>query len=96
MDKKLLDALNNLSLSLEEISNALKSKDTNKSPVANALSSGNFTNQILLIQEGISQIKTDTSSILNNQDTLLKIQKEKDKTISKIDLQNQNILKNQK
>ncbi len=96
MDKKLLDALNNLSLSLEEISNALKSKDTNKSSVANALSSGNFTNQILLIQEGISQIKTDTTNILNNQDTLLKIQKESDKKISKIDSQNQNILKNQK
>ncbi len=78
MDKQLLDALSNLSVSLEMIAQSLnKSREDAKSATANALHSGNFSLQIQEISKGIESIKSDTEKILDNQQTIIKLQKEK-------------------
>ena len=46
MDKLLLDALNNLSLSLENLTLALQQKSDAKSDVAGALSSGDISKKL--------------------------------------------------
>lgn len=80
MDKRLLDALNNLSLSLEMIADALESKDNSKkdpSNVTKALKGGDFTQQIKSIDEGIKSLKSDTKEIIKNQNTILNMNKQK-------------------
>jgi hypothetical protein len=79
MDKRLLDALNNLSEALQEIAETLKTKGgEKKSPTTTALQSGNFGNDLKSISDGIKSIKKDTQAILNKQNTISSISKEKD------------------
>ena len=77
MDKKILNALNDITIGLEELANALKSKKTASSNTAQVLQSGNFGKQIESIKVGLSAIKKDTEKILKNQETLLNISREK-------------------
>jgi hypothetical protein len=76
MDQQLLNALDNLSVALEQLATSLNSKNGEaQSPVATALQSGDFSNQMIEINKGIQSIKKDTQKILDNQETLLKMQK---------------------
>lgn len=80
MDKKLLNALNNLSFALEEISEILKeSKDSKekKSATTEAMASGDLSVQLKELSEGIRLVKEDTQEILKNQKTILQISKER-------------------
>lgn len=77
MDQRLLDALNNLSLSLEEISEALKDRKGVKSDTTTALQSGNFSKTIQEINVGIKSIKKDTQEILRQQKTIVELSKKK-------------------
>ena len=78
MDKQLLDALNNLSDSLEMISQALAKKDSSNTTTTNALQSGDFSKQLTEITVSLKSIKSDTTKILAKQDTILQMQKKKD------------------
>ena len=81
MDKQLLSALNNLSVALDKIGQALASKKETASPVSNALKGGNFIEQINQIHQGVKDLKKDTQKILSNQQTILAMSKQKgDKT----------------
>lgn len=81
MDKKLLDALNNLSLALGEISDALKKDDkSKKSATTEALQGGNFINEIKQINVGIKSLQKDTKEILKNQKTIIELSKGKGDT----------------
>ncbi len=73
MDKQLLDSLNNLSLSLTEISNSLNRVVDSKS-VGSVLSDPNFSNQILEISNSISSISDYSLSIVKTQENLIKNQ----------------------
>lgn len=75
MDNKLLESLNNLSLALVEISEALKSKDEPISGTAKALKGGDFIQEIKEINVGVKQLRKDTKQILNNQQTIMKMGK---------------------
>ena len=75
MDQRLLDALNNLSFALEEISEALKDKKGKKSDTTAALQSGDFSKTIQEINVGIKSIKKDTQEILKQQKTILELSK---------------------
>ena len=76
MDKQLLAALDNLSIALEMLVESLNKKDA-KSPTATALQSGNFEDQLKGINKGIQELKADNKKILDNQQTIIKLQKEK-------------------
>jgi len=78
MDKQLLDALNNLSESLEMISKALEKKEGSNTTTTNALQSGNFSQQLTEISVSLKSIKSDTKKILEKQNTILEMQKKKD------------------
>ena len=86
MDQRLLDAPNNLSLALEELNDSLdKSKSSEaKSDVGTTLQSGDFGNTLKEISVGIKSIKDDTKKILDNQQTLIKMQKEKSSSDTKV------------
>ena len=72
MDKKLLDALNNLSSALEQIADALKDKKGgDKSATTTALQSGDFSKDMVSIAAGIKSIKSDTQEILRKQNTII-------------------------
>ena len=75
MDKKLLDALNNLSVALDNIGQAMASKKEPTSPTAQALKSGNFIEQINQINQGVKELKQDSKKILANQQTILSMTK---------------------
>jgi hypothetical protein len=79
MDKKLLDALNNLSVALESIVEALKSKEgkESKSATTEAMTSGNLDKNVLEINNGVKKLLEDNKKILSNQETILKISKSK-------------------
>jgi phage-related protein len=79
MDKKLLNALNNLSYALEEISDALaKSSDkTNKSATTAALQSNDLGQKVTMIDKGVKQLIEDNKKILKNQETIISLAKEK-------------------
>lgn len=77
MDKKLLDSLNNLSLALESISDALKDKGEAQSATAKAMKGGNFITEIQEINIGVKQLQKDTKEILANQQTIMKMGKGK-------------------
>jgi hypothetical protein len=84
MDVRLLDALNNLSFSLELMSEALKEGNSAKSDVAKALSGGDFFKVISEIKVGIDELKENVSEISVKQDTILELSKENSK---KLDVQ---------
>ena len=78
MDKKLLDALSNLSDALVEIGEALKdNKKAKKSATTAALQGGDFSKELKQINLGIQSIKKDTQDILKQQKTILEISKKK-------------------
>jgi hypothetical protein len=77
MDTKILNALNDITIGLEELANALKSKKESSSNTAQILQSANLGKQIESIKIGLSSIKKDTEKIIKNQETLLNISKEK-------------------
>jgi hypothetical protein len=87
MDKQLLKALDNLGNSLEALVTALESKKEAKSDTAQSLQSGNFGKQLENINAGIKSIKVDTQKIINNQKTIIDLQrkKESDKKTGEID-----------
>lgn len=76
MDQKLLNALDNLSIALEMLVEALQEKDV-KSPTATAMQSGDFGKQLETISKELQEIKSDQKKILDNTETILKMQKEK-------------------
>lgn len=77
MDKQLLDALNNLSSSLDMIADALSKKGKSNTTTTNALKSGNFSSQLIEINISLKSIKKDTTEILSKQNTILEMQKKK-------------------
>ena len=79
MDKKLLDALNNLSDALQEIGEALKdNKKAKKSATTAALQGGDFSKELKQINLGIQSVKKDTQEILKQQKTILSMSKDKE------------------
>jgi len=74
MDQKLLDALNNISLAMEQLVDALNSKEESKSSVADALKSEDFITKIKSIDEGVKNLQKDTKEILKNQKTIIDLQ----------------------
>ena len=62
MDKQLLDALGNLSDALEIMAGVLQNKKGDKSntTTTNALVSGDFSKQLIAINDGITSLKEDT------------------------------------
>lgn len=81
MDKKLLDALNNLSFALGEIAEALVSGES-KSPTSTSLQSVGLENQIRSISDGVKQLQSDNKKILKNQDTIISLARSKSNTQS--------------
>ena len=79
MDKKLLEALDNLSNSLEMIAETLKSKGNNNSATSNALKGGDFSKQLVDISKSLKSIKTDTNQILKNQNTIIELSKKENR-----------------
>jgi hypothetical protein len=79
MDQQLLNALNNLSNSLEMIADALQKKGESKTATTNALQSGDFSKQLIEINTSLKSIKKDTQEILSKQNTILKLQESKKK-----------------
>lgn len=78
MDKQLLNALDNLAVALETLSQNLDKKNgESKSPIGSSLQSGDFSKQLTEISQSIQVIKSDTKKILDNQNTILRLQKEK-------------------
>ena len=79
MDKILLKALDNLSVALEKISEALQKKgdDKGQSATATALQSGDFSDTLTEINTSVKSIKVDTQQILKNQQTIIQLQKQK-------------------
>ena len=79
MDKILLKALDNLSVALEKISEALQKKGDGKdqSATATALQSGDFSDTLAEINTSVKSIKVDTQQILKNQETIIQLQKQK-------------------
>lgn len=79
MDKILLKALDNLSVALEKISEALQKKgdDKGQSATATALQSGDFSDTLIEINTSVKSIKVDTQQILKNQETIIQLQKQK-------------------
>lgn len=77
MDKQLLNALDNLSVGLEALAEALKQKNA-QSSTATALQSGNFEKSLESITVELKSIKKDTQEILKNQQTIIALQRKKD------------------
>ena len=85
MDKQLLNALNNLSDSLEMLSKSLEKKEGSNTTTTNALQSGDFSKQLNEINVSLKSIKSDTTKILEKQNTILEMQKNKKSDKSVID-----------
>ena len=77
MDKQLLQALDNLSVALERISETLNKKDS-KSSTGKAMESGNFGSQLKEISNGVKKLLADNQKILKNQETILASAKKKE------------------
>ena len=78
MDQKLLQALDNLSLSLEAIASALSSSSNhNKSATSEALQKGDFISEIKEINVGVKELIKDSKQILKNQETIIRLSKKK-------------------
>jgi hypothetical protein len=88
MDKKLLDALNNLSVALESISQALAGKSEASSATAKALQGGDFITEIKEINVGVKALQKDTKEILANQQTIMKMASSKAKDSKTSDVEN--------
>lgn len=96
MDKKLLDALNNLSLGLEMLSESLDKNNQSsgsESKTQTTLKEGNFVDQLKEINDSLKEIKADTKTILNKQNTVSEVGKEKEKEKEKEDSKTEDIKK---
>jgi hypothetical protein len=78
MDKKLLDALNNIGDALDALVDALANKAESTSEATTALKSGDFGKQLESISIDIKSIKADTQEIIKNQQTILGTAKKKE------------------
>ena len=76
MDKKLLDALSNISDGIDALVEALKDNLNNDNN--SSLNQPNFQNSLESISATLKDIKSDTKKILKNQETLVSISKEKE------------------
>jgi len=92
MDKKLLDALNNLSVALQQIADSLDPKKKKTSSIGNALSTNNIDKKLKSIDAGIKQIQSDNKQIIKNQEkilsgqqTLLSLSKKQPTKVSPLD-----------
>jgi hypothetical protein len=64
MDKQLLDALGNLSDALEIMAGVIRREKSNTT-TTNALVSGDFSKQLIAINDGITSLKEDTKKYLS-------------------------------
>ena len=71
MDKQLLNALDNLSVGLQALVEALNNKGSSETGVGGAMQSGDFGKSLEQISVEIKSIKTDTQQILKNQQTII-------------------------
>jgi hypothetical protein len=83
MDQKLLNALNNIGLALEELVDALNTKSEASTATGSAIQSGNFAEDLKSINEGIKSIKADTQTIIKNQQTIIAQGKERESAKTK-------------
>lgn len=88
MDKRLLDALNNLSVALGDIAQALADKSEASSATAKAMQGGDFITEIKEINEGVKALQKDTKLILANQQTIMKMGSSKAKDSKTSDVEN--------
>jgi hypothetical protein len=88
MDKKLLDALNNLSVALGDIAQALADKSEASSATAKAMKGGDFISEIKEINIGVKALQKDTKEILANQQTIMKMGSSKAKDSKTSDVEN--------
>jgi len=77
MDEKILEALSNIGSAIEKLTESLKSKDKAKSDSGKFLQSADLGKKLDLLSKDVKSIKSDTQQILKNQETLLKISKDK-------------------
>jgi hypothetical protein len=82
MDRKLLDALNNVSDAIVLLSETLNNKTESKSATANALQSSDIGEKLKSLEIGIKNLEKDTKEILKNQKTIIDLSSKKssDKT----------------
>ena len=75
MDKKLLAALSNLSIALQEISDSLdginRTKETSNSSIVEAFKSLDINEQLKSIDEGVKKIQEDNKQIVKTQKQIL-------------------------
>lgn len=89
MDKKLLDALNNLSVALDNIAASLKGKLS--SDVGKSLQGTDLSNTLLSISESISELKSDTKDIKDGQNMIIKMLKKQKKADKNVDTRKRNV-----
>lgn len=77
MDEKILEALSDIGSAIEKLTESLKSKDKAKSDSGKFLQSADLGKKLDLLSKEVKSIKNDTQQILKNQETLLKISKDK-------------------
>ena len=87
MNKKLIDSISNFASALEQLVEQLKERetqDTKKTSIFSKFFSRDSSSKIMKkVQEGINDIKKDTSEIIKNQKELLKLDKAKKKEDNK-------------
>ncbi len=83
MDVKIVSALNDLTLALDAVAESLKDKSAESESGKILQSIDNIDKKMESISNGLKSIKKDTTQILKNQETLLKISNDK-KTDSKL------------
>ena len=77
MDEKILEALSDIGSAIEKLTQSLKSKDKAKSDSAKLLQSADLGKKLDLLGKEVRSIKKDTQQIIKNQETLLKISRDK-------------------
>ena len=77
MDEKILEALSDIGSAIEKLTESLKSKDKAKSDAGKFLQSADLGKKLDLLSKEVKSIKSDTQKILKNQETLLKISRDK-------------------
>jgi DNA-binding ferritin-like protein len=81
MDAKILDAFNDLTKALDKVAESLKDKSGSKSDAAKLLQKvDNIDRRVDALTKGLRSLKKDTTQILKNQETLIRLSKEEEKT----------------
>jgi len=83
MDRELLNALNNVAEALQQVADHLDNKKQ-VSSVGSAMQGGGFSGGLLEISEGIESLKEDNKKILDNQETIIKLQKQQQSPTSEV------------